>query len=365
MIPIYKPSISDTAKEYVNDCLDSSWISSKGKYVQKFEDKFAASTGVKFATSCSSGTTALHLSLLALGIGEGDEVIVPSFTYIASVNAITYTGATPVFVDCKSDTWQLDPTHVKNKITPKTKAIMVVHLYGHAAEMYDIQEIAREDNLFIVEDCAEAFGTKYCGEHVGQFGDIAAYSFFGNKTITTGEGGMVVTNNETLYERALKLKGQGLAKHREYWHDTVGYNYRMTNIQAAIGCAQLDTAEETLKKKRRIAQEYISHFKDTKIGWQQEAANVWHSYWMFSVTMNITEERRSQIRDFLLKHRGIETRPLFYPVHTMPMYCNKYTMLPVSERLHRTGFNIPSYPDLESSQIKYISESIKETLDDV
>lgn len=364
-IPVYKPSIDDKAKEYVNDCLDSSWISSKGKYVKMFEDRFSHKIGVPFAASCSSGTTALHLALLALGIGEGDEVIVPSFTYIASVNAITYTGATPVFVDCVESTWQIDPEDIKRKITPKTKAIMVVHLYGHAADMFYIQETAREYDLFIVEDCAEAFGSKYCGRSVGQFGNIATYSFFGNKTITTGEGGMVVTDNETLYDRVMKLKGQGLAKHREYWHDTIGYNYRMTNIQAAIGYAQLESCETILSKKRRIAEQYKELFEDSSISYHKEAANVWHSYWMFSVTMNINEEQRAKIRNILSNHKGIETRPLFYPIHTMPMYNDKYTMLPVTEKLHRTGFNIPSYPDLTSNQVEYVAESIKEAYNEV
>jgi len=260
MIPVYQPAISDKAKEYVNDCLDSSWISSKGKYVQMFEDKFSMMTGVRYAATCSNGTCALHLALMALGIGEGDEVIVPTFTYVASVNAIRYTGATPVFVDCDAKTWQLDPDDVAKKITPKTKAIMVVHLYGHPADMAAINWMAHGKGLFVIEDCAEAFGSKFRGEHVGQFGDISTYSFFGNKTITTGEGGMVVTNNEALYDRVLKLKGQGLAQHRQYWHDTIGYNYRMTNIQAAIGVSQLEISDNLLRAKRIIADHYIEHF---------------------------------------------------------------------------------------------------------
>lgn len=360
MIPIYKPSINNTAKEYVNDCLDSSWISSKGKYVKMFEDRFSLKTGVKYAASCCNGTSALHLSLLALGIGEGDEVIVPTFTYVASVNAIRYTGATPIFVDCLEDTWQIDPDDVAKKITPNTRAIMAVHLYGHPAEMHTLVRMARNRNIFLVEDCAEAFGSKYRGNHVGQFGDVAAYSFFGNKSITTGEGGMVVTNNETLYERVLKLKGQGLAQYRQYWHDVLGYNYRMTNIQAAIGCSQLEMSDDILRAKRIVAMTYIDKFSNTDISWQKESANVWHSYWMFSVTMDITEQQRNKMMTELLEKYGIETRPLFYPVHTMPIYSEKYEMHPVSEQLHRTGFNLPSFPDLTYKEIKYIATSVKE-----
>lgn len=358
MIPVYQPAISNKAKDYVNDCLDSAWISSKGKYVKMFEDKFALKTGVRYAATCSNGTCALHLALLALGIGEGDEVIVPTFTYIASVNAIRYTGATPVFVDSLESTWQIDPDDVKKKITSKTKAIMTVHLYGHPADMGTICWIAKNKGLFVIEDCAEAFGSKFCGEHVGQFGDVSTYSFFGNKTITTGEGGMVVTNNETIYDRVLKLKGQGLAKHRQYWHDSLGYNYRMTNIQAAIGVSQLEISDDILKSKRIIADNYIKHFKETNISWHKESSDVWHSYWMFSVTMDINEKQRNEMMKILLDDKGIETRPLFYPVHTMPIYSEKYQMHPVAEKLHRTGFNLPSFPELTYDQIEYIAESV-------
>lgn len=361
MIPVYQPEITQAEKDNVNDCLESSWISSKGKYIEMFEDKFSKYIDIRYAATCSNGTCALHLALMALGIGEGDEVIVPTFTYIASVNAIRYTGATPVFVDCNESTWQLCEHDVRKKITPKTKAIMVVHLYGHPANMKQIQNIAKTRNIFIVEDCAEAIGSTYDGKCVGQFGDIAAFSFFGNKTITTGEGGMVATNNEALYDRVLKLKGQGLAEYRQYWHDTIGYNYRMTNIQAAIGCAQMDRIDQILQKKREVAECYMDEFRDSDIRWHEECNNVTHTYWMFSVVMDINEKQRNSMMETLRKIHGIDTRPLFYPVHTMPMYSSKYEMHPVSEKLHRMGFNIPSYPNLTSSQIEHIAKSIKET----
>ncbi|MGZ8094795.1 MAG: DegT/DnrJ/EryC1/StrS family aminotransferase, partial [Methylosarcina sp.] len=228
-IPIYQPSLSGNEKKYVNECLDSTWISSKGRFIPEFESKFAAYTDVRYATSVSNGTVALHLALVVLGIGPGDEVIVPTLTYISSVNAIAITGAIPVFVDSVADTWQMDPDDVRRKITSRTRAIMAVHLYGHPCDMDALVAIAKEHGLFLIEDCAEAFGSLYKGRHVGSFGDIATYSFFGNKTITTGEGGMVATNDETLYDRAVHFKGQGLAKHRQYWHDVIGYNYRMSN----------------------------------------------------------------------------------------------------------------------------------------
>ena len=247
--PVYQPSLGNKEKENVLECLNSTWISSKGKFITQFEDSFSKYIGVNHSAAVCNGTVAIHIALLALGIGAGDEVIVPSFTYIASVNAIKYTGAKPVFVDSDLITWQIDPSQIEKKITQKTKAIMVVHLYGQPCEMDTIKEIANKHNLFIVEDCAEAFGSLYKGKHVGITGDIATFSFFGNKTITTGEGGMVVTNDSSLIEKVIHLKGQGLAKNREYYHDIIGYNYRMTNICAAIGSAQLERADELIEKK--------------------------------------------------------------------------------------------------------------------
>ena len=206
--PVYQPSLNGNEKKYVMDCLDSTWISSKGKYISEFENKFAEYIGIEHALGASNGTVALHLALLTLGISANDEVIVPTLTYIASVNAIAYTGAKPVFVDSLPGTWQIDYNDVRRKITPKTKAIMAVHLYGHPCDMDELSAICKEHQIFLIEDAAEAFGTYYKGKHAGTFGDISIFSFFGNKTITTGEGGMVVMNDETLYKRALHLRGK-------------------------------------------------------------------------------------------------------------------------------------------------------------
>lgn len=356
-IPVYRPSLSGNEKKYLLDCLDSSWISSKGKYIEKFEDDFCQYLGVRHATTTVNGTVALHLALLALGIGENDEVIVPTFTYIASVNCITYTGAAPVFVDSLEDTWQMNPQETEKKITMKTKAILVVHLYGHPCDMDSICEIAKRHGIFVVEDCAEAIGSKYHGRSVGTFGDIAAFSFFGNKTITTGEGGMVVTNDETLYDRVVHYKGQGLAKYREYWHDVVGYNYRMTNMCAAVGLAQLERVEEILDKKRRIANRYVGKLKDLPVKVHPEVGDVYHSYWMVSILVE-----RPDLRDQLRAHlasNGIETRPTFYPVHTMPMYSRKFESHPVAESLGWRGINLPSWPDLTDADIDFITSKIR------
>jgi perosamine synthetase len=357
MIPVYQPSISDLEKKYVNDCLDSGWISSKGKYVSLFEESFSKKIGIEYTASVCNGTVALHLALLSLGIGPGDEVIVPTFTYIASVNAITYCGATPVFVDCLADSWQADPEDIKKKITNKTKAIMVVHLYGQPCDMDSICSISKEHSLFLVEDCAEAFGSYYKGKHVGTFGDVATFSFFGNKTITAGEGGAVITNNETLHRRTVHFRSQGLAEHRQYWHDVVGYNYRMTNIACAIAYAQLQRSDNFIKRKREIANYYINCFKDTRVSVHQEQPDTIHSYWMNSVLLPINQEKRDDMRKYL-DSKGIETRPLFYPVHTMPMFSHKYQSHKVSENISGRGFNIPSYPDLTEENLKYICDTI-------
>jgi len=309
-IPIYQPSLTGKEKEYVNDCLDSTWISSKGKYIQQFEERFAAYTGVKYAATVSNGTVAIHVALVALGIGPGDEVIVPTLTYIASVNAIAYTGATPVFVDSLESTWQMDPADVRKKITKNTKAILCVHLYGHPCEMNELTAISREFDVALVEDCAEAFGTLYEGVHVGGFGHVSTYSFFGNKTITTGEGGMVVTNDETIHDSVVHYKGQGLAKHRQYWHDVIGYNYRMTNICAAIGLAQLEQADSFIEKKRAVAAMYRERLGKLPVVFHEEVGNVRHSYWMCSILVK-DNRLRDYVREYLDRN-GVETRPLFY-----------------------------------------------------
>jgi perosamine synthetase len=356
-IPVYQPWLCGNEERYVLDCLRSGWISSKGRYIGAFEERFAEYVGVRHAIGVCNGTVALHVALAALGIGPGDEVIVPTFTYIAPVNAIVYCGATPVFADSDPRTWQLDPNDVYRRIGPRTKAIIAVHLYGHPAEMNALVALAREHGVFLVEDCAEAFGATYDGKHVGTFGDIATFSFYGNKTITTGEGGMVTTDDDMLAERIRRLKGQGLAPYREYWHDIVGYNYRMTNIAAAIGLAQLENAPMFLDRKRKIAERYRALLTGTPLEFQHVAPNVVHSWWMVSV-LAPTAHDRDVIRSELARH-GIETRPTFYPVHTMPMYSQRYERHRIAESLGLRGINLPSYPALTDSQIEEISEHLR------
>ncbi|HZH65609.1 MAG TPA: DegT/DnrJ/EryC1/StrS aminotransferase family protein [Flavisolibacter sp.] len=356
--PVYQPSLTGNEKKYVNECIDSTWISSKGVFISRFEEEFARFINVRHAATVSNGTVALHLALMALGIGPGDEVIVPTLTYIASVNAIVYTGATPVFVDSLADTWQMDPDDVVKKLTPKTRAVIAVHLYGHPCDLHSLRTICNDRGLFLVEDCAESIGSKYKDRQTGTFGDISTFSFFGNKTITTGEGGMVITNDETLHDRAVHFKGQGLAKHRQYWHDVVGYNYRMTNICAAIGLAQLEQVQTFIDRKIAIANLYRDGLKDSGILFHEQHADVLHTYWMCSILVQQPADR-DPLREHLAAH-GIETRPLFYPVHTMPMYSNKYQRHPVAESLGWRGINLPSYPSLTNDDVAFIVEKIVE-----
>ena len=354
--PVYSPYLKGNEKKYINDCIDSTWISSKGKYIELFENAFSSYIDVPYATTVNNGTVALHLALLALDIKAGDEVIVPSFTYIASVNAISYVGATPVFVESIKRNWQVDPEDIKRKITAKTKAIMVVHLYGHPCDMNAIAKICKDHNLRLIEDCSEAIGSYYENKHVGGFGDISTFSFFGNKTITTGEGGMVVSNNEAYIEVVRKLKNQGNST-VQYWHDVIGYNYRMTNICAAIGLAQLEQIDTIIPLKRTIAQTYKTAFEHTGIEFHAEDSNIKNSYWMCSclIPKNINKQ---DLVDYL-REKGIETRPLFYPANEMPMYKQLTNeIFPVAKELSERGLNLPSYPELMEADVTFIAQTI-------
>ncbi|HVK93767.1 MAG TPA: DegT/DnrJ/EryC1/StrS aminotransferase family protein [Noviherbaspirillum sp.] len=361
MIPVYKPYLTGREKEYVNRCLDSTWISSKGEFISLFENRFANYIQAEHATSVCNGTVALHLALAALGLAPGDEVIVPTLTYVASVNAIVQTGALPVFVDSLESTWQIDPEDVRRKITRRTKAVMAVHLYGLPCEMETLTRICKEFDLYLIEDCAEAFGTYYRGQHVGTFGDISTFSFFGNKTITTGEGGMVVTRTQALLDKAYHLKTQGVSPVREYWHDVVAYNYRMTNICAAIGLAQLEQADDIIWKKREIAAWYRKALAGLPLTTHDEIDGTRHSYWMCSLVLDHAEERQP-LRDYL-KECGVETRPLFHPVHTLPPYAAREAF-PVAEALSARGVNLPSYPSLTHSEVNDVCGLIRQFYQD-
>jgi perosamine synthetase len=358
VIPVYKPQFEGNEKKYVSDCMETGWISSKGKYVELFQNSFSEYLNIKCSEAVSNGTVALYLALEALGVSVGDEVIVPTFTYIASVNAIANFGATPVFVDSDSKTWQLSPDDVLAKITDKTKAILVVHLYGHPCEMDTLIEIAKQSNIMLIEDCAEALGSEYRGRKVGTFGDIATFSFFGNKTITCGEGGMVATNNPELGNLINALKNQGVSNSRQYWHDIRGHNYRMTNIQAAIGLAQLEYIDKTLVKKRHLAEEYKLQLADLPLVIHSEDGDVKHTYWMVSLLLDKATDRDKLMN--YLSTNGVETRPLFYPVHTMPPYQPSEVNAPVAVSLSGAGFNLPSYPGITQKEIEHVCSIVKQ-----
>ena len=354
-VPVYRPYLGGNEKQYVNQCLDSSWISSKGIFVERFERAFADFVGASHVTSVCNGTVALHLALEALGFAPQDEVIVPTLTYIASVNTIIQAGATPVFADSLDATWQVDPRDVRRKITSRTKALMVVHLYGHPCDMDELVKICEEYNLYLIEDCAEAFGTYYKGRHVGTFGDVATFSFYGNKTITTGEGGMVVAKNKDLIARAFHLKTQAVSPEREYWHDAVGYNYRMTNICAAIGVAQMENARVVLEKKRQIAQGYRQGLQGLPLKTLDELPDTKSSFWMCSIIVDDPLVCRP-LRDWL-RAANVETRPLFHPCHTLP-HCRVDESFPVAQSLSARGINLPSFPELSRETVNDICESI-------
>ena len=362
MIPVYRPRISARETELVRECLETGWISSRGRFVPEFESRFAAYVGARRATSTCNGTVALHLALLATGVGAGDEVIVPSLTYVASANAIVMCGATPVFVDSDPDTWQMDAACVELAMGPRTKAVLAVHLYGHPCDMDRLPQLCSERGIALVEDCAEAIGTRWRGRHVGTFGTVSTFSFFGNKTITTGEGGMVVSNEDHVLDRAHLLKTQGVSPKREYWHEVLGYNYRMTNVCAAIGCAQMESIDEVVVRKVEIAARYRSNLDVPGVTFHGEADGALNSYWMCSALMPTRNAREQARRD--LAERGIETRPFFHPAHLLPIYAdrNRGLRLAVAEDLSGRGISLPSYPDLSDDEIDSICDALRESI---
>lgn len=361
-IPVAQPNLAGNEAMYVMDCLETNWVSSRGKYIDLFEKQFAGYFDVEYALSTSNGTTALHLSMLAFDINTGDEVIVPALTYVATANAVRYCGGVPVFADVDRETWNIAPEAIEAKITSRTKGIIAVHLYGHPADMDPIVAIARRHGLFVVEDAAEAHGAEYKGRKVGSIGDIGVFSLYGNKIITTGEGGMITTNSRELANKMALLKGQGMDPVRRFWHEVVGYNYRMTNIQAAIGLGQLEHIDWHIGNRLRIAKLYRKYLAPAK-NLELPVEKPWAKsvYWLFTVLLK--DDRLA--RDCLiakLGDAGIETRPVFYPLHILPPYAHpgQADGLSVSERISRTGINLPTYADMTEKDVIYICEKLIE-----
>jgi len=359
-IPVSEPNIGKEEKENLADSIESGWISCWGKYIPLFEDKFAIYCGKKYGVSVSNGTVALQLALKALNIGNGDEVLCPNLTFVATANAITYTGAKPVFIDSEAKTWNMDPKKIEQKITKKTKAIIVVHLYGHVCDMEPILEIAEKHKIHIIEDAAEAHGAEYKGKKAGSFGIISCFSFYANKTITTGEGGMCLTDDKKLYERMCFLKDHGMSKEKRYWHPEIGFNFRMTNMQAAIGFAQLGKIEEFIETKRKNAMIYNSLLKEIPgITLPPEEKWAKSTYWMYSILVD--KKKFGMDRDELmkrLKEKNVDSRPFFYPMNVLPPYKTK-EKFPVSESVAEKGINLPSSTKLTENQVRYICNSIK------
>ncbi|AND71047.1 aminotransferase DegT [Dyella thiooxydans] len=358
-ISVAQPRLGGNEKKYVLDCLDTNWISSNGKYIGAFEESFAEFCGVKHAIATNNGTTALHLALVALGLQPGDEVIVPTVTYIATANAVRYCGATPVLVDVCADTMNIDPAAIEAKITPRTRGIIPVHLYGHPAQMDVINEIAQRHGLWVVEDAAEAHGAEVQGRRVGGLGTCATFSFFGNKIVTTGEGGMVTTNDAELARTLRLYRGQGMDLQRRYWFPVVGYNYRMTNIQAAIGLAQMEGIDTALAERERLAGWYadaLSALGD-RIVLPVRRDGAKEVYWMYNIFLrDATEEQRDAVMR-RMDEMGIETRPVFYPMHVMPPYRESATY-PVADLWSPRGINLPTHQDLTREDVQRVAESL-------
>jgi perosamine synthetase len=361
-IPVAAPALVGREREYVLDCIDSTWISSSGKYLARFEAEFAEFCGVRHAISCCNGTVAVHLALLAQGVGPGDEVIVPTLTYVATANPIVYCGAEPTFVDAEPRTWNMDPERVAEAITPRTKGIVVAHLYGHPVDMDPILELAERHGLWVIEDAAEAHGATYRDRIVGSIGSLATFSFYGNKIITSGEGGMVVCNDDDLATLVRQLHGQGQDPNRRYWFPMVGFNYRMTNIEAAIGLAQLERIDWHLSRRREIVGWYREELAGEE-GIELSPEEPWarSAFWIACAVLN---EQRFGPRDEVmvaLDGAGIETRPFFYPLHTLPMYsaANEGKVFPVAEDLAAHGVNLPSSATLTREEVTYVCDQLR------
>lgn len=368
-IPVCEPLLAGNELKYVTEAVSTGWISSSGKYVSEFERQFASYCGCQYGVAVCNGTIALHLALIALGIGKGDEVIIPSFTMIASAFAVCYTGAKPVFVDAEKGSWNIDVSKIEEKVTPHTKAIMPVHIFGKMCDMDAIEKIAKKYNLFIVEDAAEAHGAEYHGKKSGSYSDIAAFSFFANKNITTGEGGMVVTSNKSIYDRARYFKNVcfPLDGPRNYQHNDIGYNYRMSNVVAAIGLAQVEKADSYREMRIRNHQLYRKYLNDVPgIIFQSEPSqNCVDVCWMNTVV--IDAEQYGHTKDELitrLKERDIDTRLLFTGMHRQKALidygCDGSGEYPVCDWLTENGFYLPSSSGLSEEQIQFICSVIKE-----
>ena len=362
-IPLMQPSLGGNELRNVSDCITSGWISSQGEYVRRFEAQFADFLGGGHAVAVSNGTAALHLALKAVGIGPGDEVIVPDLTFAAVANVVIHCGATPVLADVDAETWTLDAREVAGKITDQTRAVIPVHLYGHPCEMDGLRKIADQHDLRIIEDCAEAQGASFRERQVGTIGHVGCFSFFSNKVITTGEGGMLTTSDPDIADKVRILRDHGMRPGKRYWHDDVGFNYRMTNLQAAVGVAQMERVDEFLRRRHEIGERYIDQLGSLP-GLVMPPRQSWARtiYWIFSmlVDSDIAGIARDELSE-QLQQCGIETRPLFHPLHEQPPYKSN-DRFPVSSRLSAQGISLPSGNDISDAEIDRVCSEVSRIL---
>ena len=365
-IPVNVPLLNGNERKYLNECIDSGWISSEGPFVKKFEDEFAKSVNKKYAISVTSGSSALEAAISALDLKKGDEMILPTFTIISCVTPLIRSGIVPVFIDSCADTWNMDVSQIKDKITSKTKAIMAVHIFGLPVDMDPLIKIAKEYGLLIIEDAAEAIGLEYKGKPCGSFGDISTFSFYPNKLITSGEGGMIVTDNEELAGRCRSLRNLCFQPAKRFVHDEMGWNFRMTNLQAAVGLAQLERLSESVIKKRWIGKKYQENLKEVENLIQlplQRTEYAENIYWVFALVINDKTSFSGAIEVMNeLKNCGVGSRPFFWSLHEQPVLkvikSISRNICPISENIARNGFYIPSGLAITTDEIDRVSESV-------
>lgn len=363
-IPVNEPLLNGNEKKYLNECIDTGWISSEGPFVKRLEDNMAAYVGRKHATAVSNGTVALDLAIEAMELNPGDEVIMPAFTIISCILGLVRRGIKPVLVDSNPDTWNMDVSHIEEKITAKTKAIMVVHIYGLPVDMDPVIELAHKYGLMIIEDGAEAHGLEYKGKKCGSFGDISIMSFYPNKHVTTGEGGMVLTDNERMYERCNSFRNLCHKPGFRFVHEELGYNYRMSNIQAAVGVAQLEKIEEHLQKKQEMGKLYQEIFRNNEKFQKplEKTSYAQNVYWVFGLVMDKSDKRSAHEVIEQLAKEGIGCRPFFYPMNLQPALKKlglfEGESYPVAEWLYEKGFYVPSGLSLTEEQMLYIGEKV-------
>ena len=366
-IPVIEPEFNGQELNYLEDCIKSTWISSQGAYVRRFEMMFEDMHPGMHAIAVSNGTVALHLALKSLGVSDGDEVIVPDLTFAATVNAVLYCNAVPVLCEVDPETWCIDAKEAEMLISERTKAIIPVHLYGQLCEMDAIMDLSKRYNLKLLEDCAESIGSKWKGKPSGMFGDAATFSFFGNKTISTGEGGMLLIRDHNIAKQAIMLRDHGMNPNKRYWHDVVGFNYRLTNLQAAIGVAQMERLDEFIAKKRKIASIYKEHLKhiDCIEKFPIENIDNIHSHWLYTVILR-QDIDRDRVIDLLME-AGVEARPVFYSMHIMPPYKSfkKSAKLTNSLFISKQGISFPSSVGISFNEIKHVCDSLIRILGDL